>query len=98
MGIDSQETYLAATIWVFCSVGMMVFNKLAIKALPLPCTLVALQMAFAALAMLVACWRSLHIGSARDVLRWSLVVPFFTGMLLTSILAYWHFNTGSKLM
>eukprot|EP00928_Gymnodinium_smaydae_P087817 TRINITY_DN72011_c0_g1_i1.p1 TRINITY_DN72011_c0_g1~~TRINITY_DN72011_c0_g1_i1.p1 ORF type:complete len:346 (+),score=64.04 TRINITY_DN72011_c0_g1_i1:133-1038(+) len=65
---------------------MMVFNKLAIRAFPVSCTLVALQMAFSALAML-CCWNSLHIGSVSDVLRWSMVVPFFSGMLLTSILA-----------
>ncbi|CAE8581230.1 unnamed protein product [Polarella glacialis] len=73
--------------WMICSVGMMIFNKGAIGVFPLECTLTGLQMAFTVLAMLVFCFRSIHIGSARDVLRWSLVAPFFTGMLLTSILA-----------
>eukprot|EP00418_Pyrodinium_bahamense_P066062 CAMPEP_0179094118 /NCGR_PEP_ID=MMETSP0796-20121207/43146_1 /TAXON_ID=73915 /ORGANISM="Pyrodinium bahamense, Strain pbaha01" /LENGTH=301 /DNA_ID=CAMNT_0020791781 /DNA_START=132 /DNA_END=1037 /DNA_ORIENTATION=- len=66
---------------------MMVFNKLAIQAFPVECTLVAMQMAFSALVMIIVGWSSLHIGSFRDALRWSAVVPFFTGMLLTSILA-----------
>jgi len=65
----------------------MLFNKMAIQAFPLECTLVAVQMAFAALALLVFGWSSLHFGSLKDVLRWGMVVPFFTGMLLTSILA-----------
>lgn len=73
--------------WSICSVGMMVFNKMAIQAMPLECTLVALQMAVSVVAMLVFCRRSIHIGSLRDVLRWCLVIPFYTGMLLTSILA-----------
>lgn len=73
--------------WMICSVGMMVFNKMAIAEFPLECALVAMQMGFSVLVMLVFCWRSLHIGSWRDVMRWSVVVPFYTGMLLTSILA-----------
>lgn len=86
----ASETMFGISSWMLCSVGMMVFNKLAIQAFPMECTLVALQMSFAALMMLVCCWRSLHVGSMRDVLRWSMVVPFYTGMLLTSILALKH--------
>jgi len=84
---DNAETVTGVSCWIVCSVGMMMFNKLAIKAFPVECTLVALQMLFCSLIMLVCCWRSLHIGSFRDVARWSMVVPFFTGMLLSSILA-----------
>jgi len=73
--------------WVVCSVGMLVFNKLAVTAFPLECSLVALQLGFTALTMVVCCWSSLHIGSSRDLLRWLTVVPFFTGMLLTSMFA-----------
>eukprot|EP00928_Gymnodinium_smaydae_P048110 TRINITY_DN3214_c0_g1_i1.p1 TRINITY_DN3214_c0_g1~~TRINITY_DN3214_c0_g1_i1.p1 ORF type:complete len:197 (+),score=26.37 TRINITY_DN3214_c0_g1_i1:188-778(+) len=43
-------------------------------------------MATSVIWMVGFCWRSLHIGSYTDVLRWMMVVPFFTGML-TSILA-----------
>jgi len=39
------------------------------------------------LAMVCFCFKSIKIGSAWDVLRWSMVAPFFTGMLLSSILA-----------
>ncbi|CAK0884117.1 unnamed protein product [Prorocentrum cordatum] len=39
------------------------------------------------LAMALFCFRSIKIGSAWDVLRWTMVAPFFTGMLLSSILA-----------
>jgi len=67
--------------------GMLVFNKLAITVFPEECTLVALQMASACVALVTFCWHSLRIGSAKDAARWCVVVPFFTGMLLTSILA-----------
>jgi len=83
----NTQVFMGVASWSICSVGMMVFNKLAIQALPLECTLVALQMAVSVIAMLVFCWRSIHIGSLRDVLRWCAVIPFYTGMLLTSILA-----------
>merc|ERR1719387_3432608 len=70
-----------------CSVGMLVFNKEAIRRFPLECLLVALQMLVTSLWMVGPCRRSLHFGSTRDVLRWCMVVPFFCGMLLSSILA-----------
>lgn len=73
--------------WLVCSVGMLVFNKVAVTVLPLECTLVALQLVFTAGAMLFCCWSSLHIGSSQDLMRWLIVVPFFTGMLLTSMFA-----------
>jgi len=84
---DNTQALVAGSCFCFCSVGMMLFNKMAIEAFPLECTLVVVQMAFSALAMLVFGWNSLHFGSLKDVLRWCMVVPFFTGMLLTSILA-----------
>lgn len=90
MGTWSEQhvqTLTGVGCWTVCSVGMMLFNKMAIQAFPLECTLVAMQMAFCVLTMLVCCWRSIHIGSVRDVLRWSTVAPLFVGMLLTSILA-----------
>jgi hypothetical protein len=66
---------------------MLVFNKYAVDAFPVACSLVALQMLFTSAAMIVCCWSSIHIGSMRDVMRWCMVVPFFSGMLLTSILS-----------
>lgn len=73
--------------WMTCSVGMLVFNKLAVRAFPLPCTLVALQMLFSCIVLLLFFRKDIHIGGWRDVMRWSLVVPFFLGMLLTSMFA-----------
>jgi len=81
------EATIAVGGWMVCSVGMMLFNKFAIRAFPVECTLVALQMGVTVLAMVLFCFRSIKIGSLYDVLRWTMVVPFFTGMLLSSILA-----------
>jgi len=81
------ETIAAGASFCFCSVGMLLFNKFAVEAFPYECTLVAMQMLFAAAMLIIFTWSSLHIGSVRDLLRWCMVVPFFTGMLLSSILA-----------
>lgn len=54
------------------------------------CCLVWLQLAFAAGFMLLFAFPYIHIGSLKDLLRWCTVVPFYCGMLLTSILALKH--------
>jgi hypothetical protein len=82
----SSELFTGVGSWMVCSVGMLVFNKLAAGVLPV-CTLIALQFFFTVLVLLAGGWNTIHIGSRWDVLRWCRVVPFFTGMLLSSILA-----------
>merc|ERR1719373_1146490 len=64
----------------------MAFNKIAVREIPLPATVVGIQMVFTVISTLFF-YKYLHIGSLRDALRWSMVAPFFTGMLLTSMLA-----------
>lgn len=81
------EILLACTCNCFSSVGMLLFNKFAVEAFPLECCLVMTQLFFAALFMLVFAFPYIHIGSLRDLCRWCVVVPFYCGMLLTSILA-----------
>jgi len=66
---------------------MMLFNKMAVGFFHAACFLVVLQMAFAVVFLGCFAFRSIHIGSFRDVARWSAVIPFFSGMLLTSMLA-----------
>jgi len=84
---ESSEILLSVGSWCICSVGMMVFNKLAVLHFSAACFLVALQMAFCCVALLCFAWRSIRIGSRYDVFRWLMVTPFFSGMLLTSMLA-----------
>merc|ERR1719242_1721839 len=81
------EHVLGVGSWMLCSVGMLLFNSKAVEAFRPACTLVGLQMIFTVVALLTCGWHSIHIGSKSDVMRWSLVTPFFMGMLLTSILA-----------
>ena len=69
---------------------------MAIMALPLPITLVMVQMFFT-VATICANWRSVHIGSRRDALRWGCTVPLlFSAMLVSSMFAMEH-NTLGKL-
>jgi drug/metabolite transporter (DMT)-like permease len=82
----TSEIIAGVGSWAVCSVGMLIFNKQAVTVFPLAASLVLLQLVFSAAFMLL-CWKSLHIGSAKDLFRWLLVVPFFSGMLLTSMFA-----------
>lgn len=86
--LEHSTLLFAVGSWSLCSVGMLVFNKLAIKALPhQPCSLVSFQFLFTVLVMVCPpLYQNIRIGSLRDVLRWSIVIPFFTGMVLSSIL------------
>lgn len=66
---------------------MLLFNKFAVQDFPLECCLVWAQLFFAASCLSLFAFPYIHVGSARDLLRWCMVVPFYCGMLLTSILA-----------
>jgi len=86
-GPGAGERAVGVGSWMVCSAGMLVFNKLAITAFRAPCSLVAMQFLFTALAIVACGWRSIRVGSRADALRWCRVVPLFTGMILTSVLA-----------
>eukprot|EP00913_Durusdinium_trenchii_P003298 g3052.t1 len=101
-GVEN-ETVMGVGSWMISSVSMMILNKRAIDAFPheipgwqlqhprfqsltIRCTLTAMQMLFSVCVLLCG-FRYIRIGSLKDVLRWCLVTPFFSGMLLTSMLA-----------
>eukprot|EP00310_Coccolithus_braarudii_P014522 CAMPEP_0183337796 /NCGR_PEP_ID=MMETSP0164_2-20130417/5315_1 /TAXON_ID=221442 /ORGANISM="Coccolithus pelagicus ssp braarudi, Strain PLY182g" /LENGTH=408 /DNA_ID=CAMNT_0025507543 /DNA_START=83 /DNA_END=1311 /DNA_ORIENTATION=- len=95
----STSTSLALTwscgFYLCSSAGMSIFNKLAITALPLPTTLVMIQMSFTVCTTLVG-WRAVHIGSMRDALRWGCTVPIlFSAMLVSSMFAMRHNTLGT---
>ena len=70
-----------------CSAGMMIINKLVLKALPLPMTVVMIQMSSTVL-ILCATSTTLHFGSVKDLMRWATTIPLlFTFMLASSMLA-----------
>jgi hypothetical protein len=86
--VAKAETYIGIMSWMTCSIGMMVLNKRAIQAFPVPCTLVGIQFLFTALVVIVVAGKSIHIGSRKDLIRWCRAIPFFTaGMILSSVLA-----------
>ena len=82
-----RELVAASIFYMACSAGMSVFNKLAVRAFPLPITLVVIQMTFTLFAV-IAQRQSIHIGSMRDALRWGMTVPMlFAAMLVSSMIA-----------
>ena len=78
-----------------CSAGMMIFNKLVLRAARLPVTVVMIQRVHAVPALCaVPC--SLRFGSMRDVVRWALSVPFlFVIMLASSMFALDRASMGA---
>jgi len=85
----------ACCSYLVSSAGMSIFNKLAITALPLPITLVLIQMVFT-VATTLAGWRAVHIGSRLDALRWGCTVPLlFNAMLVSSMYAMRHNTLGT---
>ena len=84
---DQMQIVVASTCYCFASVGMLLFNKFAVQDFPLECCLVWMQLFFAASFLLLFAFPYIRFGSVHDVLRWCMVVPFYCGMLLTSILA-----------
>ena len=78
---------MSCGFYMACSAGMMIVNKMVLRSLPLPMTVVTIQMATTVIA-LVTTSSSLHFGSVRDVLRWATTIPLlFTFMLASSMLA-----------
>ena len=90
-----RELVAASIFYMLCSAGMSVFNKLAVRAFPLPITLVVVQMMFTLVTLLLK-RKSIHIGSMRDAMRWGLTVPvLFAGMLVSSMIAMEHNTLGT---
>lgn len=84
---ERMQIVAASTSYCFASVGMLLFNKFAVQDFPLECCLVWMQLFFAATCLSVFAFPYIHVGSVKDLLRWCMVVPFYCGMLVTSILA-----------
>ena len=86
---------LACIFYMACSAGMMIVNKMALRAIGLPITVVMIQMAFTVL-FLCATPCTLHFGTIRDVIRWGTTVPLlFTLMLASSMLALDYASMGA---
>eukprot|EP00965_Chrysotila_dentata_P209522 6185345-Pleurochrysis_carterae.AAC.1 len=101
---------LSCGFYLVSSAGMSIFNKCAITALPLPITLAApttkacmriiiaactAQMLFTVGTTLVG-WRSVHIGSLSDALRWGCTVPMLFSAMLVRCAVYGCKNAHAK--
>ena len=82
-----KDIVAANSCYCFVAVSMLLSAKFAVQDLPHKCVLVWLQLRFAATCLTVFAFLYIHVGSMRDLMKWSMVVPFSCGMLLTSILA-----------
>jgi solute carrier family 35 protein len=95
MAAASSTLALSCGAYMLSSAGMSVFNKLAVAALPLPITLVVVQMLFTVLTLAVRP-SAVKVGSRRDALRWGLTVPLlFAAMLVSSMFAMEHNTLGT---
>ncbi|CUG87820.1 GDP-mannose transporter, putative [Bodo saltans] len=85
---------LQFAVW---SVGMMLGNKLAVTALPLPCTLVIIQ-ALGTIALL-GFFRSNLEGIRIDIAKqWLPIAVLFTLMLFTSLQSFVYVNVSTVLI
>lgn len=82
---------LSIAIWSCSSIGMNIVNKLAVTTLPLPFTLLIVQMCIGIVLTLVCFGGKALIAEIvekrRNVLSWAVLTLPFTGMLITSMLA-----------
>jgi len=88
----------ATVLFMGCSAGMMIANKLVLRAARLPVTMVMVQMAFTSVTLVVLpqLRATLHFGSRRDVWRWARSLPIlFALMLLSSMLALDYASMGA---
>jgi len=78
-------------LWVTSSVAMNIVNKIAVRVLPLPMTLLIVQMVIAIILLLSLCGPVRLMKEicehAEFSARWSALTFFFSGGLITSILA-----------
>ena len=82
-----KDIVAANSCHCFVSVSMLLSAMFAVQDLPHECVHGWLQLCFEATCLTVFAFPYIHVGSMRDLMKWSMVVPFCCGMLLTSILA-----------
>lgn len=90
-GSIANAFWFAVAIWSGSSLAMNMINKVAVGILPLPLTLLVLQMLIADILLLIIVGPWQLLSEIREKLanvwRWSLLVVPFSGMLLTSMIA-----------
>jgi solute carrier family 35 protein len=87
---------LSCGLFMCCSAGMMIVNKIVTKAFKMEMTIVLIQMGFTIAVLVILFHWTLRFGNRNDVLRWSLIVPgLYAGMLGTSMLALSYSSMGA---
>lgn len=96
--VPSKSALMGALLqFGISSVGMMLGNKLAVSALPLPCTLVIIQ-AFGTLLLLALCRSKLEAIRVDIAKQWLPIAVLFTLMLFTSLKSFVYVNVSTVLI
>ncbi|CUG87028.1 GDP-mannose transporter, putative [Bodo saltans] len=96
--VPSKSALLGALLhFAVASVGMMLGNKLAVTALPLPCTVIIIQ-ALGTIALL-GLFRSNLEGIRIDIAKqWLPIAALFTLMIFTSLQSFVYVNVSTVLI
>ena len=92
----NSEVASALAYFVVSSVGMMLGNKKAVSALPLPCTLMLIQMV--STVVLLQFSKEKERICLANIKRWLPVALLFTAMLFTSLQSFLHASVSSILV
>lgn len=96
--VPSKGVFLGALLqFAVSSVGMMLGNKLAVDALPLPCSLVIIQ-AIGTLLLLMLFRSKLESIRADIAKQWMPIAALFTFMLFTSLKSFVYVNVSTVLI
>ncbi|ORC84349.1 GDP-mannose transporter [Trypanosoma theileri] len=90
------EYVRAIAIYSVSSMGMMLSNKLAVVALPLPCTLVLMQMVVT-LVLLIPFRSQVERLKLQNVQKWIPAATLFASMLYTSMESFANANLSTVL-
>ena len=84
--------------YTISSVGMMLGNKLAVGALPLPCTLTLIQVVATLILLYVLFGSKIDRITQAGVREWAPIAALFTAMMVTSMLAFAHASVSAILI
>eukprot|EP00758_Cryptobia_borreli_P004273 Tbor_TRINITY_DN4279_c0_g1::TRINITY_DN4279_c0_g1_i1::g.23984::m.23984 len=94
----SKLTFMSAlSQFILSSVGMMLGNKMAVTALPLPCFLVIVQV-FGTLGLLLLCKSKLQAINRATAMEWLPIAALFSFMMFSSMKSFVYVNVSTILI
>ncbi|GAB5353715.1 hypothetical protein AAMO2058_000057800 [Amorphochlora amoebiformis] len=93
-GFTSLDLSLSVGSYMIANAGLSVFQKLAIKSLPLPNFLVAVQVSIT-LLLLLPFWSTIKLGPREDAAKFFPLSVAFFAMLTGSMIAYQFCSLGT---